>query len=92
AFDPLLDPPQVGILGVGRVVQKPAVFEGDVVVRSMCFLSLTFDHRAVDGAYAAAFLAQLKQMLESPRDCLDLSSTGESGGESAVNDGCTGND
>ncbi len=56
AFDPLLDPPQVGILGVGRVVQKPAVFEGEIVARSMCFLSLTFDHRAVDGFPAGELL------------------------------------
>jgi pyruvate dehydrogenase E2 component (dihydrolipoamide acetyltransferase) len=66
AFDPLLDPPQVGILGVGRVVQKPAVFEGDVVVRSMCFLSLTFDHRAVDGYPAGELLKAVATNLAEP--------------------------
>ena len=66
AFDPLLDPPQVGILGVGRVVQKPAVFEGDIVARSMCFLSLTFDHRAVDGFPAGELLRAVVANLAEP--------------------------
>jgi len=66
AFDPLLDPPQVGILGVGRVVQKPAVFEGDIVARSMCFLSLTFDHRAVDGFPAGELLRAVAANLAEP--------------------------
>jgi len=66
AFDPLLDPPQVGILGVGRVVQKPAVFEGDVVVRSMCVMSLTFDHRAVDGYPAGELLKAVATNLAEP--------------------------
>jgi pyruvate dehydrogenase E2 component (dihydrolipoamide acetyltransferase) len=66
AFDPLLDPPQVGILGVGRVVQKPAVFEGEIVARSMCFLSLTFDHRAVDGFPAGELLRAVAANLADP--------------------------
>lgn len=66
AFDPLLDPPQVGILGVGRVVQKPAVFEGEIMARSMCFLSLTFDHRAVDGFPAGELLRGVAANLADP--------------------------
>jgi pyruvate dehydrogenase E2 component (dihydrolipoamide acetyltransferase) len=66
AFDPLLDPPQVGILGLGRVVQKPAVFEGEIVARSMCFLSLTFDHRAVDGFPAGELLRAVASNLADP--------------------------
>jgi pyruvate dehydrogenase E2 component (dihydrolipoamide acetyltransferase) len=66
AFDPLLDPPQVGILGVGRVAQKPAVFEGEIVARSMCFLSLTFDHRAVDGFPAGELLRAVAANLADP--------------------------
>ncbi len=66
AFDPLLDPPQVGILGIGRVVQKPAVFEGDIMARSMCFLSLTFDHRAVDGFPAGELLRAVVANLTEP--------------------------
>jgi pyruvate dehydrogenase E2 component (dihydrolipoamide acetyltransferase) len=66
AFTPIINPPQVGILGLGRVVEKPAVHQGAIAVRSMMFLSLTFDHRVVDGAPAAAFLQDVKSHLEAP--------------------------
>jgi pyruvate dehydrogenase E2 component (dihydrolipoamide acetyltransferase) len=66
AFTPIINPPQVGILGVGRVVEKPVVYQGDITKRSMMFLSLTFDHRVIDGAPAAAFLHALKGHLEDP--------------------------
>ena len=66
AFTPIINPPQVGILGLGRVAQKPAVYEGDIAVRAMMFLSLTFDHRVIDGAPAAAFLKDVKTYLEDP--------------------------
>ena len=66
AFTPIIDPPQVAILGVGRVVEKPAVHQGEVVIRSMMFLSLAFDHRALDGVPAGEFLRTLKGKLEAP--------------------------
>jgi pyruvate dehydrogenase E2 component (dihydrolipoamide acetyltransferase) len=66
AFTPIINPPQVGILGMGRVVEKPAVYQGEIAKRSMMFLSLTFDHRVIDGAPAAAFLHTLKGHLEDP--------------------------
>jgi pyruvate dehydrogenase E2 component (dihydrolipoamide acetyltransferase) len=66
AFTPIINTPQVGILGVGRVVEKPAVYQGEIVKRSMMFLSLTFDHRAIDGAPAAEFLNTVKGHLEEP--------------------------
>ena len=66
AFTPIIDSPQVAILGVGRVAVKPGVHRGEVVVRSMMFLSLTFDHRALDGAPAGEFLRAVKQKLEAP--------------------------
>ena len=66
AFTPIIDPPQVAILGVGRIVEKPAVHQGEIVARSMMFLSLTFDHRALDGATAGAFLKDVKGRLEDP--------------------------
>jgi pyruvate dehydrogenase E2 component (dihydrolipoamide acetyltransferase) len=66
AFTPIINPPQVGILGVGRVVEKPIVAQGQVVVGSMMYLSLTFDHRVVDGAPAADFLQSVKRLLEDP--------------------------
>jgi pyruvate dehydrogenase E2 component (dihydrolipoamide acetyltransferase) len=66
AFTPIINPPQVGILGVGRVVEKPAVYQGEITRRSMMFLSLTFDHRVIDGAPAAAFLHTVAGYLAEP--------------------------
>lgn len=65
AFTPILNVPQVAILGVGRVVLEPAVFEGQIVPRAMMALSLTFDHRAVDGGPAARFLDDLRRTIEA---------------------------
>ena len=65
-FTPVLNPPETGILGVGRVIQKPAVFEGEIMIRYMMTLSLTFDHRVVDGAPAMAFLKDLARYLTQP--------------------------
>jgi len=64
------NPPQVGILGVGRVVEKPVVSQGEVTKRSMLFLSLTCDHRVIDGADAARFTRKLAEMLENPLQML----------------------
>lgn len=69
-FTPILNPPETGILGVGAVRDTP-VFVGDELVRrSMLPLSLTFDHRVLDGAPAAAFLAAVKRYLEEPYSLL----------------------
>jgi pyruvate dehydrogenase E2 component (dihydrolipoamide acetyltransferase) len=65
-FTPVLNPPETGILGVGRVMEKPAVFGGEITIRQMMTLSLTFDHRVVDGAPAMAFLRTLARFLERP--------------------------
>lgn len=59
AFDPLLNPPEIGILGLGRVEERPAVVDGGFEARSIGHLSLTFDHRAWDGAPAAEFLKKI---------------------------------
>ncbi|KPV64217.1 MAG: branched-chain alpha-keto acid dehydrogenase subunit E2 [Candidatus Bathyarchaeota archaeon BA2] len=69
-FTPIINPPQTAILGVGRVAEKPMVVEEQMVVRSIIQLSLTFDHRVVDGAQAAEFLQKVKQNLESPETLL----------------------
>lgn len=66
-FTPILKPPETGILGVGRVKEKPAVYEGEIAIRSMMVLSLTFDHRVVDGAPANAFLGTVARYLEHPK-------------------------
>lgn len=71
AFDPLLNPPEIGILGLGRVEERPAVVDGEIVVRSIGHLSLTFDHRAWDGAPAAEFLQKVVSHLKSPEWMLD---------------------
>jgi pyruvate dehydrogenase E2 component (dihydrolipoamide acetyltransferase) len=63
---PILRPPETGILGVGRVKDKPAVFNGQIAIRSMMFLSLTFDHQVVDGAPANEFLGTVARYLENP--------------------------
>jgi pyruvate dehydrogenase E2 component (dihydrolipoamide acetyltransferase) len=63
---PILRPPETGILGVGRIKEKPAVFNGQIAVRSMLFLSLTFDHQVVDGAPANQFLGTVAGYLENP--------------------------
>ncbi len=65
-FTPVLNPPETGILGVGRVVEKPAVANGEIAIRHMMTLSLTFDHRVVDGAPAMTFLNDLAKCLKEP--------------------------
>ncbi len=66
AFTPIVNPPQCAILGVGRIVDKPVAVEGRVEVRPLLWLSLTFDHRIVDGAPAARFLRELGDRLATP--------------------------
>ncbi|MGA2820937.1 MAG: 2-oxo acid dehydrogenase subunit E2 [Anaerolineales bacterium] len=66
AFTPIINPPQIAILGVGRILPKPVAWLGQIRLRDMVFLSLTFDHRAVDGAPAARFLQGIKMLLEDP--------------------------
>jgi pyruvate dehydrogenase E2 component (dihydrolipoamide acetyltransferase) len=69
AFTPIINLPECAILGVGRIVAKQVVVDaeaGQVAIRQMVFLSLTFDHRLVDGAPAARFLQQIKQYVEKP--------------------------
>jgi pyruvate dehydrogenase E2 component (dihydrolipoamide acetyltransferase) len=65
-FNPIINPPQSAILGVCAIVEKPVVVAGEVVIRPMMNLCLSFDHRVTDGAPAAAFLAWLKEILEQP--------------------------
>lgn len=63
AFTPILNTPQTGILGVGRIVEKPALYRGEIAKRSTMVLSLTFDHRVIDGAPAGAFLQTVADLL-----------------------------
>ena len=65
-FTPIINQPQSAILGIGRIVPRPAGVEGDVVLRESVTLSLSFDHRIVDGGPAARFLQRIKQLVERP--------------------------
>ena len=65
-FTPIINPPQVAILGVGRVVEKPVIHDGEIVKGWTMYLSLTFDHRVVDGSPAAEFLETIRCYLEDP--------------------------
>ena len=66
SFTPIINKPEVAILGVNRMVEKPIVKDGEVVVRPMMQFSLTADHRLVDGAMAAQFLSRFKEVIENP--------------------------
>lgn len=66
AFTPIINRPESAILGIGRIAQKAAAFQGQLAVRHMVMLSLAFDHRVVDGAPAARFLQEIKHLVESP--------------------------
>ena len=66
AFTPIINPPESAILGVGRILKKPVVHEDEIVIRSMLTLSLTFDHRVIDGAPAAQFLQTITGYIQDP--------------------------
>ncbi|RTI09243.1 dihydrolipoyllysine-residue succinyltransferase, partial [Thermus scotoductus] len=63
---PLLNPPQVGILGMHAIQERPVAREGQVVVRPMMYLALSYDHRIVDGREAVTFLRRVKELVENP--------------------------
>ncbi len=65
-FTPIINPPESAILGVGRILAKPVAVGREVVVRDTVTLSLSFDHRLIDGAPAARFLQRVKQLVERP--------------------------
>jgi 2-oxoglutarate dehydrogenase E2 component (dihydrolipoamide succinyltransferase) len=63
---PILNPPQSGILGMHTIQQRPVALNGQVVIRPMMYLALSYDHRLVDGKEAVTFLIRIKDSLESP--------------------------
>jgi pyruvate dehydrogenase E2 component (dihydrolipoamide acetyltransferase) len=65
-FTPVINPPEIGILAVGRIEEKPAAVQGKVELRQRMTLSLKFDHRLVDGAPAARFLQRIRDLIEKP--------------------------
>ena len=66
AFTPIINPPQIGVLGTGRIRPAPAVHAGQLAIRQRLVLSLTFDHRVIDGAPAARFLEEVATWIEEP--------------------------
>jgi len=80
AFTPIINPPEVAILGVGRITDELALVNGQAAARSGMVLSLTIDHRIVDGAPGAAFLQTLVQLLEHPALIFAPASPSRSGG------------
>ncbi|WP_108501242.1 2-oxoglutarate dehydrogenase complex dihydrolipoyllysine-residue succinyltransferase [Paracoccus indicus] len=67
---PILNPPQSGILGMHKIQERPMVVGGEIVIRPMMYLALSYDHRVVDGKGAVTFLVRVKEALEDPRRLL----------------------
>ncbi len=67
---PILNPPQSGILGMHKIQDRPVVVGGQIVIRPMMYLALSYDHRVVDGKGAVTFLVRVKEALEDPRRLL----------------------
>ena len=67
---PILNPPQVGILGLHKVQERPVSLNGDIATRPMMYIALSYDHRIVDGMEAVQFLVRVKQLVEEPASLL----------------------
>jgi 2-oxoglutarate dehydrogenase E2 component (dihydrolipoamide succinyltransferase) len=67
---PILNPPQVGILGLHKIEERPIAIDGEVAIRPMMYLALSYDHRIVDGREAVQFLVRLKELIEDPETLL----------------------
>jgi 2-oxoglutarate dehydrogenase E2 component (dihydrolipoamide succinyltransferase) len=67
---PILNTPQSGILGMHKIQERPVAIDGEVVIRPMMYLALSYDHRLVDGHEAVTFLVRVKQDLEDPQRLL----------------------
>ncbi|MGB3243673.1 MAG: 2-oxoglutarate dehydrogenase complex dihydrolipoyllysine-residue succinyltransferase [Sulfitobacter sp.] len=67
---PILNPPQSGILGMAKIQDRAMVVAGEIVIRPMMYISLSYDHRIIDGKGAVTFLVRVKEMLEDPRRLL----------------------
>lgn len=67
---PIINPPQSGILGMHNIVERPVAINGEVVIRPMMYIALSYDHRIIDGKEAVTFLVRIKQMVERPEKLL----------------------
>ena len=67
---PILNSPQTGILGMHKIQDRPIAVDGEVVIRPMMYLALSYDHRLLDGKEAVTFLLTIKELLETPERLL----------------------
>jgi 2-oxoglutarate dehydrogenase E2 component (dihydrolipoamide succinyltransferase) len=67
---PILNPPQSGILGMHKIQERPVAVNGQVVIRPMMYIALSYDHRIVDGKEAVSFLVRIKDAIEDPQRLL----------------------
>lgn len=67
---PILNPPQVGILGLHKIEDRPVALNGELVIRPMMYMALSYDHRIVDGREAVQFLVHIKELVEDPEELL----------------------
>ncbi len=67
---PILNAPQVGILGMHKIQERPIALNGEVVIRPMMYVALSYDHRIVDGSEAVRFLVRIKELIEDPETLL----------------------
>jgi 2-oxoglutarate dehydrogenase E2 component (dihydrolipoamide succinyltransferase) len=74
---PIINPPQSAILGMHNILERPVAVEGQVVIRPMMYVALSYDHRVIDGKDSVGFLLRVKRLLENPVDLLFGGSSGE---------------
>ena len=67
---PIVNPPQVAILGMHRIAERPIAVNGEVAIRPMMYVALTYDHRIIDGREAVQFLVRIKELIEDPEALL----------------------
>jgi 2-oxoglutarate dehydrogenase E2 component (dihydrolipoamide succinyltransferase) len=69
---PIINPPQSAILGMHKIMDRPVAVNGQVVIRPMMYLALSYDHRVIDGRESVSFLVRVKEMIENPVRMLTL--------------------
>jgi 2-oxoglutarate dehydrogenase E2 component (dihydrolipoamide succinyltransferase) len=67
---PIINPPQSAILGMHNIIQRPVAVDGQVVIRPMMYVALSYDHRVIDGRESVGTLVAIKEALENPEEIL----------------------
>ena len=65
---PILNPPQSGVLGMHNIIERPIAIDGEINIRPMMYLALSYDHRIIDGKDSVSFLKNVKEILENPNN------------------------